>query len=356
MNRKVFFHIGVPKAGSTSIQRSCSENRKHLARLKINYPKFIVKNSGTELTVGPCHDIFLKLAFGRLDSKAVSSVARKFQITDLASAQQQLRSQFSRELRAGHNILLSSEHIMALLATDDFDHTEFHRIIDEYQYDLKPFGIVRSPLARFTSGLSQRIKEGMLHCSFLGVGDFYKLPLPQSDREMDIAIRFILADSINFRALPDQYKDPRIWTNFSDAASHPLGIFGFVLQHLLGAPESSLRKFNFSKGFENVSPNNIWVRLQNIVNNSFPREVGGVPNPHFYKVDPLVGIGSARFALTKSEADPFQRYIDQACMAAYEILGIDFSSESRIYSEPVTKGEIQHAYRQFCQRWGLPHE
>jgi hypothetical protein len=243
---------------------------------------------------------------------------------------------------------------MPHLANNEFDHAEFHRLIEKYRYDLAPFGIIRDPLARFTSGLSQGIKEGMLHCDFLGVGEFYKFP--QSSRERDLVIRIILADSLNLRSLPDQYKDPRIWTNFSHAALHPLGIFGFVLQHLLDAPEESLKKLNFSKGFENVSPNNLWIRLQNIVNKNSPREIRGQPNPHFYKVDPQVGLGGARFALTKSEAEPFQRYIDQARKAAFEILGIDFFSERRMYSEPVKKCEIQHAYKQFCQRWGLPHE
>ncbi len=146
----IYFHIGTPKTGTTSLQQFLAANRDRLARQGYHFPTFLG------------HENHTKLAAYAIESDRVVPVKIDLKLTNpikINSFREQLRKEFKREIPAEGDYILSNEHCSGHL----FDRQELTRLKDLLTSSGQEVRLIlycREPVAAFASRYSTLLKIG----------------------------------------------------------------------------------------------------------------------------------------------------------------------------------------------------
>lgn len=146
--KKCFIHIGMEKAGSTSIQEFLKENMKALRNVGVVYPSA----KGASLN----HN-FLASAYIPLDSDRLSrGVRSKLSADQQADRLRDVRESIMEKICRGGHVVLSGEHLFRL-TVDEI--AEFKRDLEQAGVrQFLVFGILRSPASFYLSFIQQDLK------------------------------------------------------------------------------------------------------------------------------------------------------------------------------------------------------
>ncbi len=146
----IYFHIGTPKTGTTSLQQFLAANREALAKQGYGYPSFLGQENHT------------RLAGYAVDSERILPVKMDLKLTNhekVVQFRSNLRNAFKREIQAKGDYIFSNEHCSGSLF-DKGELTRLKKLLTSTGQEVRLILYCREPVAAFSSRYSTLLKIG----------------------------------------------------------------------------------------------------------------------------------------------------------------------------------------------------
>lgn len=317
MPRDLYLHLGLHKTSSSAFQATCKVNQKFLSDQGITYPLFRCKQTNREDIEN--HSLPIFSLFSGKASKYHINIRRG--ISDVTAANREYRTQLDDILANSDKVILSGEDISAL------NTGAFSRLIEairKYNYNIKPFALVRDPYSFMNSAYQQMIKSGNFN-PLVSLGAITESKIgPEFDPpNRNQAIKNII----------DVFGESVQFYPFRKACEYSGGPVRFILKHICGVRNTS----SITLGRRNQSRSNLWTRVQNQCNRFHPALINGKPNSEHIKLRKnLFADFNQKFNLTESEFNLIREPYSINEDILHKLLGDDFMSNTYTFSEPVS--------------------
>ncbi len=146
----IYFHIGMPKTGTTALQRFLAANRERLATLGYDYPTFLGSENHT------------KLAAYALNTDEVVPLKIELKLVEpqaMTRFRSELEQAFRQEISAQGDYIFSNEHCTTYL----YQEAELERLkalVTATGQDVRLVLYVREPVSFHASRYSTNLKQG----------------------------------------------------------------------------------------------------------------------------------------------------------------------------------------------------
>ena len=255
---KCYFHIGLHKTGTTSIQRYLKINSNQLLRQGIIYPGLTMRGSNDRFFN---HSLPFRVSLQ--GSRPHHAKVRRLEPSD--EQKKAFIKQLKKLLETRKNLIFSGEGISKL----ETKHIEYiNELVTESGYQAEWIAVVRPPYSFLCSSLQQMIKEGAEYF------DFNKLQLmaPQVVTTMVKKLKAINGVSIKFIPF-NQLKKPgsNIYREFASLVS--IKNLGELIEPKVNA---------------NDSIGNLQTRVQNICNKENLKFHQEIRNPNYIDIQKIL--------------------------------------------------------------------
>lgn len=247
-------------------------------------------------------------------------INKRWKVENIKRAIQRYTVQFEQALESDHSLVLSGEGL-SLLTADAL--ARLVGVIENHGFQIKPMILVRSPLD-YAHSIAQQLVRGGQYVSLVGLGSLRAPCLPQ---------HLTIPDGLNeIRTLQKVFDERLIAVPFRHACRHRCGPVGYLLEEFCGL--SSLDSIAFKQTQESKS--NLWVRLQNQVNERWPRfnRNKRLNDDHFRIQEHYSQSGV--FRLTQYEVDLLADQLVQSNQALADLLGSEFIEASEEVSGEIS--------------------
>ena len=284
---QVIIHAGFHKTATTSIQKTCAQNRKQLEKLGFYYPLFYLDDRLIDNHSIPFYSMFTSNPdryHTNIRWKVDASEANK-------KYEQQLNDILQKKL---NKILISGEDISVMT---EAELSNMKEKIYSYGYSIRLIILVRSPFSSLNSFIQQQIKGGRsiekAQCQYT------------KDRIEKIISIFPKAE----------------FYSFQESYQHKHGTIGYFL-NLIGVNNYSEIEFIHS----NTSVSNQSARLISYINKKQPFFIKHKINPCRYQGDTWIfhQIQGNKFKLTSNEIERFRNILDEDNEYLLEKFSLDF--------------------------------
>jgi hypothetical protein len=316
MQKICHLHLGQHKTASTSFQQTCSRNVDLLKRSGITYPIFKCLAANNR-TIGN-HSIPISSLFR--ENPRNYHINQRWGICDqIEQVNQSYERQLENYLESSDNLLISGEDISLLM---EHELSRFVEKIKTYNYEIKPFALIRNPYSALCSTIQQLIRGGH-YVGLISLNNCFAAS-PKS-----IIISFAQIAKI----LRSVFGESIVFYNFEHVCANQYGPVGFLLKELLNQDPS---EFNYVKSNESLY--NLTVRIQNELNKSYPSFADGKFIPEFQAVLPRLNkhfAFSGSFLLTEREHAMHEDFLRREANDLRDIVGLDFLDRPLSFSEPI---------------------
>ena len=317
-----YLHLGLHKTASSSFQQTCASNQETLNQAKLDYPIFRCDQSHPPRININNHSVPLRSLY--IEKPETYHINKRWKIANINRANQDYKSQLERALQTDRSLVLSGEGL-SLLPADAL--TRLIGLIEQYGFELRPLILVRSPLD-YAHSIAQQLVRGGQYVSVVGLGS---LRAPQLHQ------RLTIPDGLKeIRMLQQVFQDRLIAVPFRRACRHPFGPVGYLLQEFCQV--DAFGSITWKQTQESKS--NLWVRLQNQVNQRWPLfdQKKNLNSNHFQIKQQYSDSG--KFRLTRKEVMLLDHQIECSNEALAALLGPDFIEASDEVSAEITNDEI----------------
>ena len=291
---KLYLHIGLHKAASSSFQLSCASNIAQLYKQNLNYPLFECSGTGHQKINN--HSIPL---FSLYTSHPEHyPVHLHWGVHDIHAVNRSYQQQLEQALNQKKELVLSGEDIASLEA-DELQ--QLLRDLRSSGRDLVAFACVRSPYAFHCSQVQQQVKDGVA-MNPVGL-------CPQRHRISKL--KQVFGESLH-------------WIPFAEACRHGQGPVGAFLD-FCGINPTTITIHNSNEGRSAEL-----VRIQNLLNHHQPRIRDNALNPQHIRMRPFQG---SRFLLQTTELAKVTDHLNTENAALTELLGPGFGDPDRPTSD-----------------------
>lgn len=317
-----YLHLGLHKTASSSFQQTCALNQEILNYAGLSYPIFHCEHARPPRLKINNHSVPLRSLYA--ENPEGYHINKRWKIANVKCANYEYKLQLEKVLQTDQSLVLSGEGL-SLLPADAL--TRLVGLIEQHGFEVQPLILVRSPLD-YAHSIAQQLIRGGQHVSLVGLGALRAAQLDQ---------RLTIPDGLKeIRMLRDVFQDRLIAVPFRRACRHPYGPVGYLLQDFCKI--NRLTSIELKQTQESKS--NLWVRLQNQVNDRWPLfDQKKKLNPNHFRIQQQYR-DSGKFRLTRNEVTLLDHQLDCSNHALSELLGADFVETSDEVSAEITNDEI----------------
>ena len=317
-----YLHLGLHKTASSSFQQTCALNQETLNHAGLSYPIFHCESASPPRLKINNHSVPLRSLYTK--NPESYHINKRWKIANVNRANQDYELQLEKVLQTDQSLVLSGEGL-SLLPPDAL--TSLVGLIEKHGFEVRPLILVRSPLD-YAHSIAQQLIRGGQHVSLVGLGTL---------RSGQLNHRLTIPDGLKeIRMLREVFQDRLIAVPFRRACRHPYGPVGYLLQDFCQV--NKLTSIELIQTQESKS--NLWVRLQNQVNNRWPLfDQKKNLNPNNFRIQQQYR-DSGKFRLTRNEVMLLDHQLDFSNHALSELLGADFVEASDEVSAEITNDEI----------------
>ena len=329
MQKVCYLHLGFHKTATTSFQLTLQKNRKQLKQAGIYLPKLRGKKQKFSANhSGQIRDVFAKKAQHLWDNTNRSKPPRDQQ-------QQAIQNHYTNVkelLNQNHHILISGEGISTM---PEQSLVRLKTILEQHDFLIKPFALVRPPYAFITSALQQTIKNGKYH-PLIGL-----IPDQRSTSKRAFKIPSV-SESIS--KLNRVFGERMNYVPFKTATSHPGGPVLFLLQEILELKRAD----QYQLINANESKSNVAIRLKNFLNQQHPHADQG----KLAKLFKTISLHSeqTKFLLTQQEFDQIERDFKLVKCEMKRKLGKPFIEEKITFASEFSVQETNQLLSHLSQK------
>jgi hypothetical protein len=306
--KKLYLHLGFHKTATSSFQETCKKNAEELSRQGYLYPIFV--NIENQYMVAN-HSIAISSLFR--EAPELYHMNLTWRIQDVKRVNKGYLSQLKKFLNDDRDLIISGEGISNL------SERELKNLFSEISNSgrrIIPIACVRSPYEFNCSALQERIKHG----NFVDLSN-WKTQIPKIEnleKFFDCGIKYI---------------------PFKPSCKHPKGPVGYLLNYI-GIDDSNIELVNCNEG-----ATNLWVRMQNLLNEAQPKIIDNKLNDDWEKLD--FNVGEEKFALTEEEFKQIEKACEQENLYFADKFGEEFCDKKYNLSLPIEnlKEKIKHVER-----------
>lgn len=313
-----FLHLGLHKTASSSFQQTCAANRLILDQAGLFYPIFRCDQARPPRLKINNHSVPLRCLYDKNPQNY--HINKRWKVGDINAAIQDYTLQFEQALQSDQSIVLSGEGL-SLLTADAL--ARLAGVIENHGFQIKPMILVRSPLD-YAHSIAQQLVRGGQYVSLVGLGPLRSPCLPQ---------RLTIPDGLKeIRTLQKVFDQRLVAVPFRHACRHRCGPVGYLLEEFCGL--STVDSIDFKQTQESKS--NLWVRLQNQVNERWPRfdQKKRLNDAHFRIQEDYSRSGS--FRLTQHEVDLLSDQLLHSNQGLSDLLGSEFIEASDEVSSDIS--------------------
>ena len=329
MSNTIFLHLGLHKTASTSFQETCRTNQKELKKQGFIYPLFHCRQANkTDISN---HSIPIRSAFG--NNPTSYWMNQIWGIKDVEQTNNSYKQQLASALKSGDNLIISGEGISLLSAEELVNLTSF---VKKFDYDIKAFGLVRSPLEFATSAYQEMIKVGN-HFPLISFGNFTTPHLTESSQKMPTR-------SLQISTLKKIFETNIEFQPFYKACAHPMGPSAYILEQI----GVNIHPVKMTEK-QNESMSNLQTRLQNFINKAEPKITNSSLNSNHRQIIhmPISRGNNCKFHLSKNEYDLVSDQVENCIDHHKKFLGSDFLDDTIRLSKPIKNQTIMEIFNDF---------
>lgn len=307
--KKLILHIGLHKTATSTIQRSCYENRDLLKEQGFTYPYF--KCSG-ELEVNHSHTFYS--GFAENPRQYPMNIKKGFvKKKNIEKLNQNLLKEFEQQCLNAQNVIISGEDISAL-SSDGL--SALKEYFERFDFNIKVMCYVRKPYLHLCSRIQQKIRMGY---GILKDNGYLQLPLSQANRINNAKKIFNDIQFYSFDAIIQNGIDP----------------FRHFLKNInINEIET------FITVIENRGIGNLSTRLYNHLFFKYPIIKRNVMNSRRHNI-PIVNFDNEKFNMTKEELHAAEAFLNMENLRIKEILGEHFCDSEYKIIPPLKIDECQ---------------
>ena len=301
---KIIIHAGFHKTGSTSFQRNLASNQKR-RKLPENIMYFMPTENNRQYINS---SLFLKKAFANQSSRA--SERQKIDNFSVDKFKSQFENYVNKNPKC---IIISGESISTL---NEQSLNNLKKTLESFSSNVVLIGLIRPPYSSLNSNIQQRIKQGI----YINLTRLEEMPMVKNSKYLD---KIITLQEV-FGSCAKLYP-------FTEAVKYQDGLTNYLLNKM--EIECKIKDIVLNR-----SQSNLQIRLQNEINKLAGSSVKDsiLLNSIYDDLEDR----SNKFQLLEKEFMPIQHYIEQANENILELLGVEFTDSSYMFSQELKAKEV----------------
>ncbi len=297
--KKLYLHMGFHKTATTSFQEICKKNNEKLLRQKIFYPIF--NSSQINQKDISNHSIPMYSLFCGSPEKYHINII--YNIANVDKLNKDYMNSLNACLHFDNHVILSGEDISRL---DDEHLLKFKLFLQQYDREIIPYIVVRSPYAFLCSSRQASINSGY-----------------------HLTNTFFSSQISSIKKMKNVFPDIQFFA-FSETCKHIQGPTAFLFDKM------GINYTDFEFMTVNEGKSNVIVRIQNRLNKKERAIVNNKVNINFTSIAKFNNKTAfpQKYLLTKAEYAVIKEQCDAENAYFREHLGEEFCDKEIKFSEP----------------------